>query len=330
MLITLLCPEYVTWVAFEQWQRACRYKEICKLGYKDWTIQQGFYIDMGGLQVTVEGVALEGGGPKLQVGKKNGDILEFNDGACFTIRLDDFILLMKAGLLPLPNITLHDLKERSKNDQFARVVTSLQVLYFAAHSFGRLASNLPISPLEISTLAFVCCAAFIEYFWWNKPLDLRSATATTLSPDKRTHFVSILPKLRFNSPEQDLAEKVDLKLFFDRILEEDEMKRNVIHAVWIGCIFNGIHISAWNYSFASEPERLLWRIASTGACAAVVLMWAVTFIRPKIIGLVLAGLSAIFYCICRIYLMVEVFVGLRSAPEALYQSTAWQNVLPGV
>jgi hypothetical protein len=80
------------------------------------------------------------------------------------------------------------------------------------------------------------------------------------------------------------------------------MKRNVIHAVWIGCIFNGIHISAWNFSFASEPEQLLWRITSVGACAAVALMWAVTSIRPKVIGLVLAGLSAIFYCICRTYL----------------------------
>ncbi|KAI9769003.1 MAG: hypothetical protein M1839_003833 [Geoglossum umbratile] len=285
---------------------------------------------MGGFQVTVEGATLEGGSPKLQVGKGNGDILEFNDGIRFTIRLGDLILLMKAGLLPLPNISLHDLKERSKNDQFARVVTSLQVLYFAVHSFGRLGSNLPISPLEVSTLAFVCCAAFIEYFWWNKPLDLRSATVTTLSPDKHGQFVPILPKLRFNPPKQDLAEKIDLKLFFDRILEEDEMKRNVIHAVWIGCIFNGIHISAWNFSFASEPERLLWRITSVGACAAVVLLWAVSFIRPKVIGLVLASLSAIFYCICRIYLMVEVFVGLRSVPEALYQSAAWQNVLPGV
>jgi hypothetical protein len=325
MLITLLCPEYVTWVAFEQRQRACKYKEICKLGYKDWTIQQGFYVDMGGFQVT-----LEGGSPKLQIDKGNGDILELNDGVRFTIRLDDLILLMKADLLPLPDITLHDLKERSKNDPFARVVTSLQVLYFVVQSFGRLGSNLPISTLEVSTLAFVCCAAFIEYFWWNKPLELRTATVTTLSPDKHGKFISILPKLRFKPPEQDLAEKADLKLFFDRILEGDEMKRNVIHAVWIGCIFNGIHISAWNFSFASEPEQLLWRITSVGACAAVALMWAVTFIRPKVIGLVLAGLSAIFYCICRIYLMVEVFVGLRSVPEALYQSAAWQNALPGV
>ena len=38
------------------------------------------------------------------------------------------------------------------------------------------------------------------------------------------------------------------------------MKRNVINAVWIGCIFNGIHVAAWNFSFASKREQLLWQI----------------------------------------------------------------------
>lgn len=325
MLITLLCPEYVTWIAFEQWQRARKYKDVCKLGHKDWTIQHGFYVDMGGFQVTLEGRSLE-----LQVGNGNDDVLELDDGVRFIIRLDDLILLMKADLLPLPNIRIHDLEERSKKDQFARVVTSLQVLYFLVHSFGRLGSNLPISTLEVSTLAFTCCAVLIEYFWWNKPLDLRTATVTALSPDKYVQFISILPRLRFNTPEQDLAEKIDIKLFWERIFGRDEMKRNAAHMVWIGCIFNGIHICAWNFSFASEPERLLWQITSVGACGAIALAWAVTFIRSKVVGLVLAGLSTIFYSICRVYLMLEVFVGLRSVPEALYRSAAWQNALPGV
>ena len=323
MLNTLLCPEYVTWIAFLQWQRARKYREVCMLGHKDWTMQHGFYVDMGGFQVTLEGAS-----PGLQFGKGNGDILELDDGVRITIRLDDLILLMRADLLPLPNIHIRDLEERSKNDQFARFITALQVLHFVVHSVGRLASNLPISTLEVSTLAFVCCAAFVEYFWWNKPLDLRTATVTTLSPDKHVHFISILPRLRFNTPEQDLAETRSFKLFFDRILR-DEMRRSIIHVVWIGCIFNGIHVLAWNFFFASETERLLWQITSIGACGSIVLAWAVTFLRSKVPRLVLLGLCSI-YCICRIYLIVEVFVGLRSVPEALYSSAAWQNIFPGV
>lgn len=324
-MITLLCPEYVTWIALEQWQRASRYKEVCQLGHPEWTMQQGFYVDMGGLQVV-----LPGDKPQLQTQKGNTNIVELEDEARYTIRLNDLIVLIKADVLTLPDMTIDELKERSKNDQFARVVTSFQVLYFVIRSFGRLGSGLPLSTLEISTLAFICCAIFIEYFWWNKPLDLRSSTVTTISPLNRPRFISLLPTLRLDFTEQDLAEKIDLKLFFERITEGDEMKRNVIHAVWIGCIFNGIHISAWNYSFPTELERLLWQIASVVACATVALLWAATFLKPRVLGFALAALSAILYVICRVYLMVEVFLSLRSVPPALYQSAEWQNALPGV
>ncbi|KAF2838330.1 hypothetical protein M501DRAFT_872005 [Patellaria atrata CBS 101060] len=225
-----------------------------------WTIKHGFYVDMGGLKVVLAGRDVE------IFKKENTDIERCDDGVYLTIRLEDLIFLVEADLIPLPNIDIHDLEERSKNDIFARVVTLIQVLYFLVYSFGRLGSGLPISTLELSTLAFICCAAFIEYFWWNKPLDLRSATVITVAPDKRERFVSIFSELRFNTPEQDLSEQVDLKLFFDRILEGDESSKIAVHAVWIGCIFNGIHISAWNYSFASDTERLLWHIASVSAC----------------------------------------------------------------
>jgi len=238
MLITLLCPEYVTWVAFLQWRQARKYREVCLLGHKDWTMQHGFYVEMGGFEVILEGTS-----PGLQFRRGDRDILELEDSVRFTIRLDNLILLMKAGLLPIPNIHIYDLEERSKSNKFATVVTSLQVLCFVVHSIGRLGSGLPISTLEVSTLAFVCCAALVEYFWWNKPLDLRTATVITLNPDKRVQLISILPRLRFNVPEQDLAETSSFQVFFDRILGEGEW-RSTIHAVWIGCIFNSIHVLA--------------------------------------------------------------------------------------
>ena len=323
--VTLLCPEYVAWIAFEQWQRARKYKEVYEMGHKDWTMQHGFYVDMGGLQVKLEGCS-----PYFLIGKENRDILKLDDGVRFTIRLDDLILLLKADLLSIPNICIHDLEERSKNDQSARVITSLQVLYFVVQVFGRLGSDLPISTLEISTLAFVCCAALIEYFWWDKPLDLRTATVTTLSPENNARFISILPQLRFNAPEQDLADRKDFRLFFDRMLRGSEMNKNIIYGVWIGFIFNSIHISAWNYSFASKAEQLLWRITSLGTCGAVVFLWIATFIHSSAIRLILSSLSTIFYYTCRVYLIVEVFVSLRSVPGALYETAAWQNALPGV
>lgn len=168
MLITLLYPEYVAWITFSQWQRSRRYRDVCG----DWTMQHRFYVDMGGLQVQLEGPTSS----SLRLGRFEKGIedvqkLEEDENVRFTIRLHDLILLMKANVLPLPDIRLQDLKERSKNDTFVQVITTLQILYFVVHSLG---SRLPISTLELSTLAFVCCAALVEFFWWCKPLDLRT------------------------------------------------------------------------------------------------------------------------------------------------------------
>ncbi|KAJ9602518.1 hypothetical protein H2200_013061 [Cladophialophora chaetospira] len=323
MFITLLCPEYVTWVAFEQWNRARKYKEVCRLGHKDWTMQQGFYVDMGGVELS-----LDEANARLPLAISDEQHLE--KGVRMTIRLEELITLMKADIVPLPTVTLQDLEERSKQDRFARVITSVQVFYFVVNCCQRTGSNLPISTLEVSTLAFICCGAFIEFFWWRKPLDIRTSTVITLLADRSELFWSIFPALRFNAPEQDLAEVDNFKLFSDRVFGNSEMRTKAFHLVWIGCIFNGIHILAWNFSFASQPEHLLWQIFSVGACVAIVLTWAGIFIRPRSIGILLASLFGSFYCVCRIYLMVEVFVGLRSVPAALYEPVAWQNVLPGV
>ena len=325
-IITLICPEYIVWIAFEQWCRARGYQEVQKLGYSDWTMRHGFYIDMGCFQVELKGKSAS-----LPAGKENSDIIELDDCFRFTIRLEDLISLIKADLLSAPDISTHELDERNQNDQFARVITSLQVLYFVSQFFGRLGYNLPISNLELSTIAFVCSAVLIEYFWWNKPLDLRTGTVVKLDAEKNEQFISLFPELRFNTPEQNLAEwgKGDFALFFDR-LKKSNINMRFAYGLLTAVLINSIHISVWNNSFPSETEQLLWQITSTGACGAIFLLWFGTNIRAKTIKLVICSLSTMLYWICRVYLIIAVFVGLRSVPEALYQTVSWLNVLPGV
>jgi hypothetical protein len=316
----------MVWIAFEQWRRARRYREVQELGYDDWTMQHGFYIDMGCFQVGLKGKIAS-----LQIGEQDNDITRLEDGFRFTIRLEDLLTLMKADLLSAPDICTLDLEERNKNDKFAQVITFLQVIYFAFQFFGRLGYNLPISTLELSTIAFICSALVVEYFWWDKPLDLRTATVVKLAQEKNKRFISVFPKLRFNTPEQDLAEwgKGDFALFFDRFKESGINTQFACGALTV-VLINSIHISAWNNYFPSETEQFLWRITSTGACSAIFLLWAGTNIRAKTTRLVICSLSVMLYWICRVYLMIGIFVGLRSVPEALYQTVSWYDVLPGV
>jgi hypothetical protein len=324
--ITLLCPAYVVCVAFEQWWRARKYREMQKLGCNDWTMQHGFYIDMGCFQVE-----LHGKGARLPTASENGDIVELEDGLRFTIRLENLISLMKADLLSTPNVSTCDLAERSKNDHFARFVTYLQVLYFSIQFFSRLCFNLPISTLELSAMACIGPAALVECFWWDKPLDLRTATIAKLDPKKNSAFMSAFSRLQFRNLEQDLAEsgKGDFALFFNR-LRESYTSTHLAFGFLIAVLVDSINFAAWNNSFPSETEELLWRIMSSCTCGAMILLWIGLYIPVKSVRLIVCSLSTIWYCICRLYLMIGVFVGLRSVPEALYQTVSWANVLPGI
>lgn len=62
-------------------------------------------------------------------------------------------------------ITEAELRERGKNDSFARSITAVHGIYFVILTFGRLGSGLPISELEVATLPFVCFGAAKDLFW---------------------------------------------------------------------------------------------------------------------------------------------------------------------
>jgi hypothetical protein len=324
--ITLLCPVYVVCVAFEQWWRAYKHREMRKLGYNDWTMQHGFYVDMGCFQVE-----LHGQGANLPTASKNGDIIELDDGLRFTIRLDNLILLTKADLLSAPDISTHDLEERNKNDRLARFITYLQLLHFCFQFFSRLGFNLPISTLELSTMAFICPAALVEYLWWDKPLEMRTATIAKLDSNKNGAFICAVSKLQFRDLEQDLAEwgKGDFVLFFNRI-RESYTGAQLGFGILTTVLVDGINFAAWNNSFPSETEQLLWRTMSASTCGTMIMLWIGLNIPVKSIRLGICSLSTMLYCICRIYLMISIFVGLRAVPEALYQTVPWLSTLLGI
>lgn len=93
--------------------------------------------------------------------------IEIGQDHNYLIRLSDLMLLLEGGVMAVPEIALRDLSQRSKSDRSAAVVTTVQVVYFVVLTLGRLASGLPISILEVSTLAFIFCAVFIQFFWWH-------------------------------------------------------------------------------------------------------------------------------------------------------------------
>ena len=121
MTITLFCPEYLAWVAIDQWQSARKFKLVQQLGYPSFTMKHAFYVAMGGLviQINTQPPTDEHGNP---MGKEKT--------VQYPIYMDDLLILLRSNIIQLPEITEQELEERSKSDNFARFITAFHVIIF--------------------------------------------------------------------------------------------------------------------------------------------------------------------------------------------------------
>ena len=76
----------------------------------------------------------------------------------------------------LPDVSREDIKDKSKADNLTKLVSLLQVIWMLVQICGRLAKSLPVTLLEVNTLAHVICALVIYVLWWHKPKLVQSPT----------------------------------------------------------------------------------------------------------------------------------------------------------
>jgi hypothetical protein len=70
-------------------------------------------------------------------------------------------------------ITKEEIQDRSKGDVLSKVVVLVQTTWFIVQLIARRFEHLPVSELELVTVAFAMLN-FVTYgLWWNKPLDVR-------------------------------------------------------------------------------------------------------------------------------------------------------------
>lgn len=125
----------------------------------DWSLMHGFYASMGGYVLHHHGERV----PLLP-----GEII---------MLLDD-CEKDQAGDVPfrLPYVDERDIQDRSKTGGFAKFFTLMQAGWLVIQCIIRGAQHLPVSQLEIATVAFAVCTFVASGFWWTKPLDVAMTT----------------------------------------------------------------------------------------------------------------------------------------------------------
>lgn len=121
--------------------------------HTEWTLPQCFCVAAGGL------------------------VLQTQDQWIYTIVPHEMKTLIQAGIVHCSDFRDQDIEDRTKADSFAKFFTVLQSTWFLCNIITRWACDLPVSPIELSTVAYVACGILIYGVWWYKPKDMGTSIA---------------------------------------------------------------------------------------------------------------------------------------------------------
>ena len=83
--------------------------------------------------------------------------------------------LVGEGYIDFPDITQKEIKDRSKGDVLSKSLVILQTGWFVVQCIARAIEHLPVTELELVTVAFATLNFVTYVFWWNKPLNVQQS-----------------------------------------------------------------------------------------------------------------------------------------------------------
>ncbi|CAI7588200.1 unnamed protein product [Penicillium glandicola] len=153
-----------------------------------------------------------------------------------------------------PEICEDDIKDKVKQDYFAKGIAMLQISWLILSLIARKAQGLPFSQLETLTLG-------LAVYGVGVPIKVAKQEASPVPQFSRTYdsFWDVLSNSRENPSFQPVH-----RIRNDNIppAESDKWNSTIIVLATLSAAFGSIHIIAWDFEFPTEVEKLLWRIAT--------------------------------------------------------------------
>ncbi|KAJ6565513.1 hypothetical protein DFH09DRAFT_1473573 [Mycena vulgaris] len=245
---------------------------------------------------------------------------------------------------------------RGKGDALSKGIALMQGLWFITQSLARAQQHLPVTELEVATLAFAIVNIFIWLAWWEKPLDVEqpirigpaggaqepSGGPQELGPSIphlfwRARFNGALSG-NYSDPDFNPMVSTSVPSFWS--LEwnnhEDNADVAVIIECLVGTVFGAIHVAAWNAEFPSADEMWMWRACSLLVTALPLLTLAMAFLHNKKYDSQAFGTIATLtlftviasYIIARLFLIILPFTSLRALPPGAFTDVNWSVYIP--
>ncbi|KAH6622410.1 hypothetical protein C7974DRAFT_221926 [Boeremia exigua] len=291
MFNALMAPELVCVLALgDHWHaRAVQAKS------PGWSLAQSFFLIMGGFVV------------------QHGD-----ETLCLCH--EDMLELFTTNTLRWPEASLEpQIRDRSKSDGAVKALALLQATWFVAQVVGRAAQGLPTTTLELFTLGMISCTLCTYIAWWDKPFDVREPVILELSKE------SVIPG-RMKS-----CGRIDL--MYEQGNFRASSRTGMSITVGITLLFGALHLVGWGFFFPTEMERWLWRGSSVACTIMPLLMLSLNYKEwwdrcGEFVEEWLMTVMVWLYVVCRVYMLVEMFLSLRAVPADVYRTPQWSQYLP--
>ena len=343
MTLALLAPELVMLFASGQWASAKRSViEMRELGFSDWTMVHAYYADSGGF------------------------LLHSEDFISFPVTAKQIHYLVQRGHLPLPRITRKEIWDKSKADRLAKTIAASQAIWLVAQVVARGFQHLPVTLLELSTVAIITCTGVTSFFWFQKPLGVETPTDVHLgnsianilrlagdevkAPYRDTPLDFIEPQL-YTSAQMPLHQVWGVQERpLPRIPNDRDPRLHSLNIILVITVptaaFSLLHLIAWNFDFPTRVELLLWRwtcVSMTIVLGTYCVTEAVSIVAQ---GYTTSGLTtlksyklrwpsnllffvpAFLYFCARIIVIVEIVISLRLLRAGCFETVQWAQLLP--
>ncbi|KAF5309445.1 hypothetical protein D9619_012474 [Psilocybe cf. subviscida] len=194
---TLLAPEAVFWWALKQNIQARRIAQAYNRAftYTEETEVSPWAKVMGAFQPLPEATTRRGAGQPLTIThgffvQMGGFVLYEGEYPKEVLDYKTLVDLIQDGAIDPPTVTERDLQDRSKSDATAKIIFGLQTGWFAFQCAERIWQDLPLSELEVLTLAYVGMNTALFIAWWSKPQGVDMAICV---PMKRNRVGITMP-----------------------------------------------------------------------------------------------------------------------------------------
>jgi len=194
----LLAPELVILWAGRQHYAARYLTKKHEKKHRGWTRIHAFFLVMGGFTLHEEGKPVR------------------------VLEAKELEQLSEAGKIEWPTITEEEIADRSKGDYLSKTIALLQTTWFIIQCIARGVSKLPVTELEVITLAFASLTGVIYYYWWDKPLDVRYSIPVHLLPGR------LRKNEEFMEKEDTGSQNIPLPELSDQEIREGDEKAVVI------------------------------------------------------------------------------------------------------